>query len=58
LMSNKAILCCICSWIHESFHVYSLVDDLVPGSSGVTGWLMLYFLLLDYKPLHLLWSFL
>jgi hypothetical protein len=33
LMSNKVILCYICSWSHESLHVYSLVDRLVPGSS-------------------------
>jgi hypothetical protein len=30
LMSDKAILCYICSWSH----VYSLVGSLVPGSSG------------------------
>jgi hypothetical protein len=32
LMSNKAILCYTCGWSHESFHVYSLVGGLVPGS--------------------------
>ena len=37
LMSDQAILCYICSWSHESHHVYSLVGDLVPGSSGDTG---------------------
>jgi hypothetical protein len=31
--------------------------DLVPGSSGVTGWLILLFFLWRYKPLHLLQSF-
>ena len=36
LMSNKAILCYICGWSHGSFHVYSLVGGLVPGSSGGT----------------------
>ena len=35
LMSDEAILCYICSWSHGSLHVYSLVGDLVPGSSGV-----------------------
>jgi hypothetical protein len=34
LMLNKAILCYICSWNHGSFHVFSLVSGLVPGSSG------------------------
>jgi hypothetical protein len=34
LMPNKTILCNICSWIHGSLHVYSLVGSLVPGSSG------------------------
>ena len=35
LMADKAILCYICSWSRGSLHVYSLVGDLVPGSSGV-----------------------
>jgi hypothetical protein len=30
----------ICSWSH----VYSLVDGLAPGSSGRSGWLILFFL--------------
>jgi hypothetical protein len=34
LMPNKAIVCYICSWSHESHHVFSLVGGLVPGSSG------------------------
>jgi hypothetical protein len=34
LMPNKAILCNICGWSHGSFHVYSLVSGLGPGSSG------------------------
>ena len=34
LMTYKAILCYICGWSHGSFHVYSLVGALVPGSSG------------------------
>ena len=37
LMSHKAILCYICNWSHESHHVYSLVDGLVPGCSEGTG---------------------
>jgi len=34
LMPGNTILCYICDWSHGSFHVYSLVDGLVPGSSG------------------------
>jgi hypothetical protein len=34
LMSDKAILCCICIWSHRFLHVYSLVGSLVSGSSG------------------------
>jgi hypothetical protein len=56
LMSNKAILCYICSWGHRSLHVYSLVGDLVPGSSGGARWLILLFLIWGCK-LQLLWSF-
>jgi hypothetical protein len=33
LMSNKVILCHICSQSHESLHVYSLVGGPVPRSS-------------------------
>jgi hypothetical protein len=33
LIPDIAILCYICSWSHGSFYVYSLVGDLVPGSS-------------------------
>ena len=54
LMSNKAILCYICSWSHG----YSLVGGLLPGSSGGTGWLILLFLQWGCKPLQLLRSFL
>jgi hypothetical protein len=43
LMFNKAIFCYICSWSHGSLHVYSLVCGLVPGGSGVSGWLILLF---------------
>ena len=43
LMSNKAILCCISGWSQRSLHVESLVCGLVPGSSGDTGWFMLFF---------------
>jgi hypothetical protein len=45
LVPNKAILCYICSWSHRPLHVYSLVDGLVPGISGVSDWLILFFLL-------------
>ena len=34
LMPDKAILCYICRWSHGSLHVYSMVGDLVPESSG------------------------
>ena len=34
LMLDKAILCYICIWSHDSLYVYSLVGGLVPGSSG------------------------
>jgi hypothetical protein len=45
LMSNNAILCCMCIWSHWSLHVYSLVGGLVPGSSGMSAWLTLLFFL-------------
>jgi hypothetical protein len=45
LVFNKAILWYICSWMHGSLHMYSLVSGLVPGSSGGTGWLILLFFL-------------
>jgi hypothetical protein len=38
LMTDLAILCYICSWSHESHHVYSLMNDLVPGNSGGGGY--------------------
>jgi len=56
LMPNKAILCYICSCSHGSFHLYSLVGSLVPGSSLGSGWLL--FFLWSCKSLHLLQSFL
>jgi hypothetical protein len=37
LRHASAILCYICSWTHESHHVYSSVGGLVPGSSKGTG---------------------
>ena len=40
LMTNKAILCCICSWSHGFLHVYSLVGGLVPGHSGEGIWMV------------------
>jgi hypothetical protein len=57
LMPNKAILCYICSWSHKSLHVYSLVGDLVPGSSGESGWWILLFFLWACKLLQLLSPF-
>jgi hypothetical protein len=58
LMPDKAILCYICGWSHESLHVYSLVGGLVPGRSRVSGWLILLFFLWGCKLLQLLHSFL
>ena len=58
LMFNKAILCYICSWRHESLHVYPVVGGLDPGRSGGTGWFILLFLLWGCKPLQYLGSFL
>ena len=58
LMSNKAIFCYICTWSHESLHGCSFVGGLVPGSSGITGWFILLFLLWDCKHFQLLGSFL
>jgi hypothetical protein len=57
LMPDKAIPCYICNWSHVSLHVYSLVGGLVPGGSGVSGWLILWFFLWGRKPLQLLQSF-
>ena len=34
LISDKAILCYICSWSPGSLHMQSLIGGLVPGSSG------------------------
>jgi hypothetical protein len=42
LMPDKAILCYISSWSHESSHVYTLVGGLVPGTSGAHGWLIFF----------------
>ena len=54
LMSDKAILCYICSWSHGSLQVSSLVGGLFPGSSGGSGWLILLFFLWGCKPLQFL----
>ena len=53
LMRDKTILCYICSWSHESLHVYSLDGGLAPGSSGGwgSGWLILLFFLWGCKSL-------
>jgi hypothetical protein len=59
LMSNKAILCHICSWSNGSLHVYSLVCGTVAGSSrGWPGRLTLLFPLWGCNPPHLLQSLL
>jgi hypothetical protein len=53
LMPDKDILCYICDYIHGSLRVYSLIGGLVPGSSGYSGWLILFFLC-GCEPLQLL----
>ena len=54
LMPDKAILCCICSWIHRSLHACSLVGGLVSGNSrGGSDWLILLFFLWGCKILQL-----
>ena len=53
LMPDNAILCYICGWSHGSLYVYSLVGDLVPGNSGRSGCLILFFLW-GFKSLKLL----
>ena len=53
LLSDKAILCYICSCSHGSLHG----GGLVPGSSGCTGWFLLLVLLWSSKPFQLLQSF-
>ena len=58
LMTNKAILCYICSWSPVSLHIYSSVGAFVPESSVGTGWFILLFFLWGCKPLQLLGSFL
>jgi len=58
LMPDKAILHYICSWSHGSLHVYSLVGGLVPGSSYVSGWLILLLFLWGCKAPQLPQSFL
>ena len=57
LMPDKPSLCYIRSWSHGSLHVYFLVGVLVPGSSGVSGWLTSLLFLWGCKPLHLLCYF-
>ena len=54
LMSNKAILCHIRGRSHGSLHVYYLIVDPVPGSSGESGLLTLLLPLCGCKPLQLL----
>jgi hypothetical protein len=43
VMADKAVLCYISSWSHGYPLVYSLGGDLVPGSFGRSGWLILLF---------------
>ena len=62
LMTNKAILCCICSWSHGFLHVYSLVGSLIPGRVflcvGGSGCFILLLLLWGCKLLQLFGFFL
>ena len=58
LMTDKAILCSICSQSQKSQNVFSLICSLVPRSSGATGQVILMFLLWGCKPLKLLGYFL
>jgi hypothetical protein len=51
LMPDKVILCKIHNLSHGSLYVYSLVGGLLPGSFGVSDWLILLFLLWVCKPL-------
>jgi hypothetical protein len=50
LMSDKDILCYMYGSSHGALHVYCLVDGLVPGSSGASGWLISLFLLWVANP--------
>ena len=51
-MPAKAFLCLTFGWNH----VYPLVDSLVPGSPGTSGWPTSLFFPWGYKPLQLLQS--
>jgi hypothetical protein len=51
LMSDKVTLNYICIWSHGSLHVHSLVGGLVPGSTGWSSQLMLFFLWGCSQPL-------
>jgi hypothetical protein len=55
LMPDEVILYYLCSWSHGSHRVYCLVGGLVPGSSEVSG-LLILFLLWDCNSLQLLKS--
>jgi hypothetical protein len=56
LMHSEAILCYMCNWSHRFLHECSLVDSLVPGGLGDSGWLMLLFFLWGCKRLQVLQS--
>ena len=43
-MSGNAILCYLCLWSHGSLSVQSLVGGVVPGSTGLSGQQMLFFI--------------
>jgi hypothetical protein len=54
LMSNKSILCHICSWSHGSLHVHYWVGGPVSGSSGVGGGLTFKHCIWQWKKMYLL----
>ena len=57
-MSNKGILCHICSWSPGSLHVYSLVGGPVPRSYRGFGWLTMLLPPRGCKPPQFLQSLL
>jgi hypothetical protein len=56
LDDREDLLCSICSWSHESHHVYSSVGGLVPGSSG-GYWLVHIVVLMGLKIPSAPWVF-
>ena len=54
LMPAKTIICCICSYSNGPIFVYSLVGNLLPGSSRGSYKFILLFFLCGCDPLQLL----